>query len=119
MPETEITPPTRSMRAWILPGGRIELLPDNETHGNAVTRLLGKSTRKSFDPFASGWIRISGDIIETGDLHNPQMDLAFAEFARRSNGPAMVTHPGGNIEVPLPMADLFLVNARAGKYDRR
>jgi hypothetical protein len=101
------------MRAWILPDGAIEMLPDHESHGVAVMRL---QTDSEFRPLDAGWVRVSGDTIQTGSLKNPRLALAFAVFARGSKGPAMVSHPKGNIEVPLHLAETFLENARAGLY---
>jgi hypothetical protein len=102
--------------AWILPSGRIEQLAAGEDHVHAVRRLLGRSTRKSFDPFAAGWIRQADSVIETRDLRNPQLGLAFAEAARVAKGFVTVWHPGGEIEVPVAMGAEFLAEARAGRY---
>ena len=101
------------MRVWILSDGTVETLPDHESHGVAVMRLQSDD---NFRPFEAGWFRISGNIIQTGSLRNPQLSAAFAAFSGASPGPAMVSHPAGNIEVPLHLAETFLANARAGHY---
>jgi len=104
--------------SWTLPNGSIQMLANGEDHGAAVTRLLGKSTGKTFDPLAAGWIRQAGDSIQTGDLRNPQLGKAFeqAEYAAKSGGSVWVSHPGGDIEVPPGMGARFLANASAGVY---
>ncbi len=101
------------MRAWVLPDGRVERLPDHESHGVAIARM---QSDPDFRPLAAGWLRISGPIIQTGSLDNPRLADAFAAFAAESSGPAMVAYSRGAIEVPLDLAERFLADALAGRY---
>lgn len=104
--------------SWVLPTGGVQMLANGENHGNAVVRLLG-NTGKAFDPLASGWIRQAGDAIQTGDLRNPQLGKAFEQAAYAAKGGSViVSHPGGDIEVPVDAASEFLANASAGKYSK-